>query len=107
MKKFILPIVSAITITFVLGGCATSRKVHVVQAGDNKLSCSQLQAELVRLDQAEQDVDSKKGVTGTNVASALFWLPGLVYTYYDAGQAIEAINDRRTSLTKFSNDKGC
>ncbi|MFK5971306.1 MAG: hypothetical protein QM487_14470 [Candidatus Marithrix sp.] len=107
MKFFLLPVVSVIAITFVLGGCATSKKVHVAQTGDNKLSCSKLQTELERLDQAEQEVDSKKGVTGTNVASALFWLPGLVYTYYDAGQAIEAINDRRTSLIKLSNDKGC
>jgi hypothetical protein len=35
----------------------------------------------------EADIESKKGVTGTNVASALFWLLGLAYTYYDAGEA--------------------
>jgi len=107
MKKIFLPVLSVAATIVVLGGCATSQKVPVVQAGDNKLSCSQLQTELNRLDQVEQNVDSKKGVTGTNVASALFWLPGLAYTYYDAGQATEAINDRRTHLTQLSNDKDC
>jgi len=93
--------------TFLFAGCATSKKVQIVQVGDNNLSCSELQRELARLDDAEDEVDSKKGVTGTNVASALFWLPGLAYTYYDAGQATEAINDRRSHLTEIYNQKNC
>ncbi|MBE9562432.1 MAG: hypothetical protein IMF12_06180 [Proteobacteria bacterium] len=107
MKKIFLPILSVVMTMALLSSCATSRKVPVVKAGDNNLSCNQLQTELGRLDQAEQDVESKKGLTGTNVASALFWIPGLAYTYYDAGQATEAINDRRTHLTQLSNDKNC
>jgi len=107
MKNFFLSVVSVVAITFILSSCATSKKVHVVKTGDNKLSCSQLQTDLKRLNEAEQDVNSKKGVTGTNVASALFWLPGLAYTYYDASQATEAISDRRTHLTQLYNDKGC
>jgi len=99
--SLLLPI--SLTIT----GCATSEKIDVVQAGDNKLSCQQLQAELDKLDAAKAEVDSKKGVTGTNVASALFWLPGLAYTYYDAGEANRLISDRKTHLTQLSNDKNC
>lgn len=34
---------------------------------------------LVKLDKAQAEIDSKKGVTGTNVAAAIFWLPGLAY----------------------------
>ena len=55
----------------------------------------------------QADIDSKKGVTGTNVASALFWLPGLAYTYYDAGEAQRLINERKSGLTKMYNDKKC
>lgn len=104
MKKIAIPLLAGLVL---LGGCATSQKIQVVQAGDHKLSCSQLQGELERLDQAEQTVESKKGVTGTNVAAALFWLPGLAYTYYDAGQANEAIQNRRSHLTKLYNEKNC
>ena len=71
------------------------------------MTCSELTAQLEKLGQAEEAVASKKGVTGTNVAAALFWLPGLAYTYYDAGQAMEAINDRRSHLTSIYNDKNC
>lgn len=106
MNRITTGLVSIVLVTL-LAGCSTSRKIQVVQPGDNNMSCSELVAQLERLDLAEQDVDSKKGVTGTNVASAIFWLPGLAYTYYDAGQAMEAINDRRSHLTSIYNDKGC
>lgn len=106
MNRMTTGLVSIVLVTL-LAGCATSRKIQVVQPGDNNMSCSELTVQLEKLDLAEQDVDSKKGVTGTNVASAIFWLPGLAYTYYDAGQAMEAINDRRSHLTSIYNDKGC
>ena len=69
-------------------------------------SCT-LSVILARLDQVEDEISGKKGATGTNVAAALFWLPGLAYTYYDAGQALEAINARRAHLTQLHNDKEC
>ena len=94
-------------IIVVLAGCATSAKVQTVQIGDEQLSCDQIKNELVKLDQAQKEIDDKKGVTGTNVASALFWVPGLLYTYYDAGQATEAINTRRANLNGSYNKKGC
>ena len=106
MNRMTTGLVSTVLV-ILLAGCATSPKIQVVQPGDNNLSCSELAAQLERLDWAESDVDTKKGVTGTNVASAIFWLPGLAYTYYDAGQAMEAINDRRSHLTSIYNDKGC
>jgi hypothetical protein len=103
--KFVgLALLSALLL---LTGCATSEKIQTVQLGDNNLSCSGLKDELGKLDKAQADIDSKKGVTGTNVASALFWLPGLAYTYYDAGEAQRLINERKSGLTKMYNDKKC
>jgi hypothetical protein len=107
MNKIIISFMSVLFLGFLLGGCATSKKIQTVQVGDNKLSCSELVSELAKLDDAEEDIDSKKGLTGTNVASAIFWLPGLAYTYYDAGQAKELIDERRSNLTKLYNDKDC
>ena len=88
-------------------GCATTQKIQVVQPGDNKMTCEQLTADLERLGEAADSVQGKKGATGTNVAAALFWLPGLAYTYFDAGQAMEAISARRSHLTGLYNDKDC
>jgi len=105
-----LPLKSAVLIAITSGlllGCATSQKIQVVQPGDHNLSCDATQAELAKLDKAEADIESKKGVKGTNVAGALFWLPGLAYTYYDAGEATRLVNDRRSAMTTLYNNKNC
>lgn len=91
----------------VLTGCATSQKIQAVQPGDDNLSCAAIKDEFRKLDQAQGEIDSKKGVTGTNVAAAVFWLPGLVYTYYDASEANRLISDRRNGLTTIYNKKSC
>ena len=69
--------------------------------------CNAVKEELAKLDKAQAEIDSKKGVTGTNVAAAIFWLPGLAYTYYDAGEATRFISDRKRALTTIYNNKNC
>lgn len=106
MNKYIL----VITVFFglmSLAGCATSEKIQVTQRGDNDLTCKQLDAEFNKLDKAQAEVESKKGVNETNVAAVLVWLPGLAYTYYDAAQATQAIADRRSKLTAIYNARHC
>ncbi len=98
----ILPIVTLITV-----GCATSNKVDIIQRGDNKLSCAQLENEFQKLEKSKEEIESKKGVTGTNVAAAILWMPGLAYTYYDAGEATRLIAERKAHLTKIYNDNDC
>jgi len=107
MKRYCVLLVCTVLFASLAAGCATSRKVQVVQMGDDQLTCDELLAEMKKLDEAQAEVDSKKGVTGTNVAAALFWVPGLVYTYYDAGEATRLINQRKSHLTALYNKKGC
>jgi len=107
MKKTAITLFTVCFISAFLSGCATSKKVTANKIGDNKMTCDQLIAELEKMDQADEEIESKKGATGTNVAAALLWLPGLAYTYYDAGQATEAVNNRRANLTMLYNEKNC
>lgn len=107
MNKETLVSVLALVSAFTLSACATSEKVQVSQVGDHTMSCKELADEMVKLDTAQSNVDSKKGVTGTNVASAILWLPGLAYTYYDAGQATEKISERRSHLSEIFSEKHC
>jgi hypothetical protein len=105
MTRLLLPLTLAATL--IVAGCATSPKVQVVQPGDQKMDCAEISRELASLDDAQQEIDSKKGMTGTNVAAFLFWWPGLAYTYYDAGQATQAVNERRSHLTTLHNQGNC
>jgi hypothetical protein len=64
----------AAVVSGLLFGCATSQKVQVVQPGDQNLSCNAISEELAKLDKTQAEIDSKKGVTGTNVVAALLWV---------------------------------
>ncbi len=88
-----------------VAACATSPKTQVVQMGDNELSRNQILAEIQKLDKSEKEIKDNKGLTGTNVASFLFWMPGLAYTYYDASEASKLIEQRRSHLTQIFNEK--
>ena len=103
MKHLSLLIIAALG----LAACSPSEGVDIVQPGDNRLSCQDINAEFNRLKDAEKAINEKKGLNATNVAGAIFWIPGLAYTYYDAGQAEETITERRAHLTDLYNKKGC
>lgn len=105
LKKSLKTVVLGLTLVTLLAGCSTSPKIQPVCIGDNQLTKEQLVAEIQKLDNSQQQVDKNKGVTGTNVAAALFWLPGLAYTYYDAGEANRLIEQRRAHLTSLYNQK--
>lgn len=94
-----------LTVFILLSACSTSPKTQVVQMGDNQLTQQQIVAELAKLDQAERDINNKKGLNGTNTAAFLFWWPGLAYTYYDAGEALKLVEQRRSHLTALYNQK--
>lgn len=100
--KTITGLLMALTL---LTGCAISPKTQVVQPGDHEMTRTQIQAEFKKLDQAQRDVDSNKGVNGTNIAAALFFWPGLIATQMDASDAQNLINQRRAHLQSIWNKK--
>lgn len=108
MKTFnTIRMMAAIAAVVLAAGCATSEKIQAVQPGDQNLTCEAIKTEFAKLDKATADIDGKKSMNGTNVASALFWLPGLAYTFYDAGEATKLIYERRSGLTTIFNSKNC
>ena len=70
-----------------LAGCATSEKIQAKQIADREMPCEQLVTENRKLDE--------------------FWLPGLAYTYYNAGEADRLISERGSWLTELHEEKGC
>lgn len=88
-------------------GCANPHVVQERQIGDNKLSCSAITNQIAEAEQFERKARREKGVTGTNVAAALFFWPAMLVTFSNAGDAIEAANERKRHLHKLYTDKGC
>lgn len=96
-----------ISAVLLLAGCASSQKVEPFKAGDYDMSCTELSAELAKLNEAQGKVDENKSANGTNVAAAVLWLPGLAYTFHDAGEATKLINERRANLEHYQAMKKC
>ncbi len=51
--------------------------------------------------------EREKGVTGKNVAAAVFFWPAMLGTYANAEEAIKAAEDRKRHLMDIYRDKGC
>ena len=99
-KKIII-----ISTIFVLSSCASPEVVKTVQISDKDLSCSQLIAATEEAKKFEEDGREGRTVTGTNVAAALFWWPGLIATYINTDDAIDAAKDRQEHLAKIYDEK--
>lgn len=91
----------------ILVGCATPDVVDVRQVGDKKLSCEELKEQIEDAKRFEKKARDEKGVTGTNVAAAVFFWPGLLATYANVDEAIDAAQERERHLTKIYEKKGC
>ena len=94
-----------ISTIFVLSSCASPEVVKTVQISDKDLSCSQLIAATEEAKKFEEDGREERTVTGTNVAAAIFWWPGLVATYINTDDAIDAAKDRQEHLAKIYDEK--
>lgn len=98
---------TGMTTAILLAGCATPTVVEVSRPQDSRLSCQELENEIAEAERFRRDAEKEKGVTGTNVAAALFFWPAMLGTYKNVGDAVDAANDRKRHLTDIYNDKGC
>ena len=97
----------AIISCFILSGCATPDVVKVRQLGDKKLTCEQIEEEIIDAEGFMEKARDEKGVTGTNAVAVVFFWPALIATYYNAEEAIEAAEDRMEYLHGLADKKDC
>ena len=99
----ILTLFSVLTMT----ACATPTVVDEVQIYDNSLNCQQIYSEYQLAQKYEEEARDDRGVTGTNVLSVILWWPGLIATYLNTEDAIEAAQDRQEHLIRLGQMRGC
>ena len=90
-----------------LSGCATPHVVDIVQPSDTKLNCPALQAEIDELQDFIDAAEAEKGVNWSNAGRLLVFPIGIWATYENAGQAIDAANQREVYLRGIMADKNC
>ena len=97
---------SMISGIFFLGAC-THENVKVVKAADDKLTCTEIAAEMAEINGVLKTIDDKTGMSGRNVAMGLLFWPGIIVNQMNAGDAREAANDRMVVLSKLTNNLNC
>jgi hypothetical protein len=93
-------------ITFIVG-CATPTVVAQRKAGDSELSCAQLKSEFNDAVEFEEKARKERGLTGTNVAAAIFFWPAMIGTYKNVEEATDAAKARQKHLEKIADEKKC
>ncbi len=102
-----LTVTTAALMGIMLAGCATPHVVERNKLTDTQLSCTQIQDEIAEADRYRQEAESEKGVTGKNVAAAVFFWPAAVATHMNSDKAIDAAEDRKDNLIVLYRDRGC
>ena len=100
--KYILLLTSLFLVS-----CATPHVVDVVQPNDEQLNCASLQNEIDELDKFIAEAESEKGVNWSNAGRLLVFPIGIWATYENAGQAIDAANQREVYLRGIMTRKKC
>lgn len=90
-----------------LTACASPTVVQKRQANDEDLTCKQLKDAYDEAQDYEAKARKERGVTGTNVAAAIFFWPAMIGTYKNTEEAIEAAKDRQKHLEKLAESKQC
>ena len=87
--------------------CASPTVVTERQASDTSLSCSGLLAAIREAEEFEEEAREERGITGTNAAAVVFFWPGLIGTYANTEEAIDAAEDRQEYLSGLYEQKNC
>lgn len=89
------------------GGCASPEVVQTRQANDADMDCAQVKAAYAEAIEFESKARKERGMTGTNVAAAIFFWPAMIGTYKNTEEAVEAAKERQRHLEKLADKKAC
>jgi len=97
----------AIALSFILCACASPTIVETRKAEDAKLTCAEIEKEILDAENFEKAARQERTVTGANIARTLLFWPALVGTYANTEEAINAAKERKQNLIKQSEKINC
>lgn len=81
--------------------------VDAKQSNDRMMSCDALKTAYAEAKDFESKARKERGVTGTNVAAAIFFWPAMIGTYKNTEEAIDAAKERQKHLASIAAEKKC
>jgi hypothetical protein len=105
--KLLMTVLTTTVAAAFLGGCASPTVVESKQTNDRLMSCDALKTAYTEAKDFENKARKERGVTGTNVAAAIFFWPAMLGTYKNTEDAIEAAKERQKHLESIAAEKKC
>lgn len=105
MKKFFMLATTAFA-ALSLASCAPRYNPNA-QKPDSELSCVEIKDEITRAQSARAEAGKNRGLSGQNVAWAIFFLPGVLANEYTNDQVQKAADERTAKLNQLYAAKGC
>ena len=102
MKNIVL--LGAVALT--LASCAPRYNPNS-RKPDAELSCSDITNEIARANSARNEAANNRGLSGQNVAWAVFFLPGVVANEYTNDRVEKAADQRISTLNRLYSAKSC
>ncbi|MEO9697749.1 MAG: hypothetical protein ABJH43_01020 [Tateyamaria sp.] len=88
-------------------GCVSPEVVTTRSVDDGNLSCEDIQAQLVQLEEIKVEAEKGRTASGENIAAAILFWPAVIGNATNAKQAIEAANARNDVLVALAEKKRC
>ncbi|GAA5533607.1 hypothetical protein [Deinococcus aluminii] len=105
MKKVLLLTTAAIA-ALSLASCAPRYNPNA-QKPDSELSCVEIKDEIARAQRAREEAGKNRGLSGQNIAWAIFFIPGVLANEYTNDQVQKAADERTAKLNQLYAAKGC
>jgi len=102
-----LKITAIITMTMVVSGCVSTQTVSEKQVNDADLTCDSIATRIGEVRAARSYAKANKGVSGANVAAALFFWPALLVNNSNTTSMIKSMDARETVLVGYYEQKQC
>jgi len=74
---------------------------------DSELSCDELAVEITKTRSLKAEAQSNKGLSGQNVAWAIFFWPAIFANESNNSEAIRAADERLVHLYRYYDEKEC
>lgn len=96
-----------IALTATLSACVSTKTITKNQVADTQLLCSSVATRIGEVRGARDYARSNKGISGSNVAAALFFWPALLVNNSNTTKMIESMNEREAVLSGLYDGKNC
>lgn len=96
-----------ISITAVLSACVSTQTVSEKQVNDSELTCESMATRLGEVRAARNYAKANRGVSGANVAAALFFWPALLVNNSNTSSMIKSMDTREAVLVGYYESNNC